>query len=90
MHKLSFLAEVDGSARIEALTCAAEVVKDAGGDPEQYKALCEAAGVDHDSEWVSSAVAKASRLRTTLERNVNMKMAVDDREGVYVRPASRL
>ena len=90
VHRLSYLAEVDAEQRAEALALAAETAAGAGKNVSQYLSLCEAAGVDPDAAWVDSANTHTEAESTALERELNMKLAAQDRDGIQVSRIQRV
>ncbi len=85
VHRLSFLAEVDPAQRSEALALALTTAKACGRNAAQVLSLSEAAGVDPDSAWLEDTTKRVEATATGLERELNMRLAAQDRDGIMVR-----
>jgi hypothetical protein len=90
VNRLKYLAKSDESVSGAALEQAAHVAKSLSANPQQYCALREAAGLSLDSAWVTDVTSKEETQVLNLERDLNMKLAAQDRAGIHVSTSDRL
>uniref|UniRef100_A0A7S0JUB5 PCI domain-containing protein n=1 Tax=Cafeteria roenbergensis TaxID=33653 RepID=A0A7S0JUB5_CAFRO len=83
IERLSYLGEVAPASRSSAMALAAAESKAVGSDTGLYASLCEAAGTDPDAEWVSATKARVHTRQEALERELNMKLAAQDRDAIF-------
>ena len=84
IERLSYLGEVAPASRSSAMALAAAESKAVGSNTGLYASLCEAAGTDPDAEWVSATKARVHTRQEALERELNMKLAAQDRDAIFV------
>lgn len=84
VERLSYLGEVASASRASAMALAAAECKAVGSDTGLYASLCEAAGTDPDAEWIAATKERVSTRQASLERELNMKLAAQDREAIFV------
>ena len=66
------------------MALAAAECKAVGSDTGLYASLCEAAGTDPDAEWIAATKERVSTRQAALERDLNMKLAAQDRDAIFV------
>lgn len=86
LTRLCYLARADTSLKARALEQAAHVARSLNANPKQYCDLREEAGLALDSAWVAEVTSEEETRVLNLERDLNMKLAAQDRAGIQVSP----